>query len=68
MTNENLNKQSTIDSPCIRNCCLNEKDICLGCFRQINEITNWRCFTQTEKVAILDKCTKRKEDHQAFIE
>ncbi|MBT2912746.1 DUF1289 domain-containing protein, partial [Vibrio anguillarum] len=24
-------------SPCIRQCCLDEMDICLGCFRSLNE-------------------------------
>ncbi|MGB0915594.1 MAG: DUF1289 domain-containing protein, partial [Crocinitomicaceae bacterium] len=28
--------QKDIKSPCIRNCCLNQKDICVGCFRHIN--------------------------------
>ncbi|WP_239649575.1 DUF1289 domain-containing protein [Methylocucumis oryzae] len=27
---ENVTK---IDSPCVRNCCLNNDDVCLGCFR-----------------------------------
>ncbi|MGZ8185918.1 MAG: DUF1289 domain-containing protein [Methylobacter sp.] len=29
-----------IASPCIRNCCLNNDDICLGCFRSLHEIIN----------------------------
>lgn len=31
----------SIASPCIRNCCLNSDDVCLGCFRTLNEITLW---------------------------
>ncbi|MDN3685302.1 DUF1289 domain-containing protein [Vibrio sinaloensis] len=25
-------------NPCVRNCCLNERDICLGCGRTLQEI------------------------------
>ena len=52
--------QSTADSPCVRNCCLNENDICLGCFRHIDEIVGWRGFTQEKKIDILNNCTNRK--------
>lgn len=29
-------------SPCIRNCCLDENDICVGCYRHILEIIGWQ--------------------------
>lgn len=64
----NINQNSTINSPCIRNCCLNETDVCLGCFRHINEIVGWQAFTEEEKVAILAVCTKRKNGHNNSIE
>ena len=63
MNNINKNQQSSVESPCVRNCCLNEKDVCLGCFRHIDEIVGWQSFTLPKKNDILDKCTKRKEDH-----
>jgi uncharacterized protein len=59
----NINQKNVMKSPCVRNCCLNEKDVCLGCYRHINEIIGWQGFTKEEKVSILDMCTKRKEDH-----
>ena len=33
--------QPGIASPCISQCCLNDDNICTGCFRSINEITLW---------------------------
>lgn len=30
-----------VESPCVRNCCLGEDDVCLGCGRSITEITGW---------------------------
>lgn len=59
----NLNKNSTANSPCVRNCCLSEKDVCLGCFRHINEIVGWQAFTEQEKIDVLEMCTKRKYYH-----
>ncbi len=47
-------------SPCIRNCCLDNNDICLGCFRYIDEIVNWQGSTILEKKAILNQCLIRK--------
>lgn len=47
-------------SPCVRNCCLNEKDVCLGCYRHIDEIVGWSGFTDDKKIVILDECTKRR--------
>ncbi|POC29789.1 DUF1289 domain-containing protein [Vibrio vulnificus] len=34
-------EQRRFDNPCIRHCCLNEEDVCLGCGRHLNEILGW---------------------------
>lgn len=52
--------QQEVDSPCIRNCCLNSKDICLGCFRHIDEIVGWRSLSIEKKLKVLSDCQKRK--------
>lgn len=49
-----------VESPCIRNCCLNEDDICLGCFRHIDEIVSWRVQDNKEKRATLVRCEQRR--------
>ncbi|MEW6990662.1 DUF1289 domain-containing protein [Colwelliaceae bacterium 6441] len=64
MINPKKNQISTVESPCVRNCCLNAEDICLGCFRHINEITGWQGFSQNEKVAILAVCDKRRNEQK----
>ncbi|MCX7107896.1 MAG: DUF1289 domain-containing protein [Methylococcales bacterium] len=35
------NNQELVSSPCISKCSLNDKNICIGCFRSIDEITLW---------------------------
>lgn len=50
----------TIESPCIRNCCLDQQDICLGCFRHIDEITGWGQFSDSKKAHIIENCQFRR--------
>lgn len=58
---------SSIASPCIRNCCLNEKDICLGCFRSIDEILIWGTASDEQKsTALALSNTRRKQYEQSF--
>jgi predicted Fe-S protein YdhL (DUF1289 family) len=48
------------NSPCIRNCCLDHQDICLGCYRHIDEIINWTKQSPSQQQAILKQCEERK--------
>ncbi|WP_417225334.1 DUF1289 domain-containing protein [Amphritea sp.] len=48
-------------TPCVRNCCLDEQDICLGCFRSLNEILTWRAASEAEKQATLERCRHRQQ-------
>ena len=57
-----------ISSPCIRNCCLNEEDICLGCFRHVDEIIEWGSTDNKRRQHILTNSVKRREKHQAKYE
>jgi predicted Fe-S protein YdhL (DUF1289 family) len=55
-----------INSPCVRNCCLNEQDICLGCFRNLDEIKLWgRSDTSTQqKTQILANSAIRQQERK----
>ena len=52
------------DNPCIDNCCLNEKDLCLGCFRTLEKILKWRSLSFQEKEELLIKLKERKKAYQ----
>ncbi len=54
-----------IDNPCIRNCCLDQADICLGCGRHVDEITGWHQATDAEKQQILQKAAARLQQREA---
>ncbi|WP_111976903.1 DUF1289 domain-containing protein [Algibacillus agarilyticus] len=45
-----------IKSPCVRNCCLDESDICIGCGRSLYEITHWTQFSAQQQREIVAKC------------
>lgn len=49
------------ESPCIRSCCLDNKDICLGCFRHIDEILAWQKLNAQQKTTIINTCDERRK-------
>ncbi|GLQ30840.1 DUF1289 domain-containing protein [Litoribrevibacter albus] len=55
---------SEIRSPCVRNCCLDMNDVCLGCFRTYEEILEWSHATDERREAILNLAQTRKDQHQ----
>lgn len=62
MNNEQI-EINKIESPCIRQCTLDNHDICLGCYRHIDEIVGWLKKSEQEKKSILENCEKRKLSH-----
>ena len=60
----NRTKVAGVESPCIRNCCLDDQDICLGCFRSLDNITQWRSATEAQKQEILHSCEIRRMEHR----
>ena len=49
------------ESPCISVCALDENDICMGCYRSADEITDWFMASDDKKREILRKCQERRE-------
>jgi predicted Fe-S protein YdhL (DUF1289 family) len=48
-----------IEQPCVRNCCLDQQDVCLGCGRVLSEITGWHQASLDEKQRILQRAQQR---------
>jgi len=46
-------------SPCIRNCCLDEDNVCMGCGRTLGEIVAWGGANEADKAAILARSRER---------
>jgi predicted Fe-S protein YdhL (DUF1289 family) len=61
-------QQATKDpliSPCIRNCQLDEDDICIGCHRSLDEVKSWRLDGVDRRKEILANCYIRREKQPA---
>jgi predicted Fe-S protein YdhL (DUF1289 family) len=48
-----------VPSPCVRNCCLDGDDVCLGCYRHVDEIIAWGSASDEEKLEVLGRCRAR---------
>ncbi len=55
-----IKPQNNITSPCIGICAVNEDNICLGCYRNLDEISDWLNFDDTKRAEILTHCYERK--------
>ena len=55
-----------ISSPCISVCLLDEKDMCVGCYRTADEITEWMECDDNIKQDILRKCAERMKAEQTY--
>ncbi|MCX7097763.1 MAG: DUF1289 domain-containing protein [Methylococcales bacterium] len=58
----------TTTSPCIRQCCLNEEDICLGCHRSLYEITHWTEVDCETRRQFLNNAKNRKKNLQKTLD
>lgn len=47
-------------SPCVRNCCLDEDDICMGCGRSLAEIVGWTKADNAGKTRTLELAEARR--------
>ena len=48
-------------SPCISVCVLDENDICAGCYRSADEITDWFMASAEQKREMLARARERME-------
>jgi predicted Fe-S protein YdhL (DUF1289 family) len=50
-----------IQSPCVRNCCLDDDLTCLGCFRSLEEIKEWGLVDNHRRRVILRNAEQRRK-------
>lgn len=54
-----------VPSPCVRNCCLDDRDICMGCGRSLDEIRAWSEASDAGRLAILERASARRAEREA---
>ena len=53
-------RRAEIESPCVKTCVVHpEERICVGCFRTIDEITQWSRMSREERRTIMDELPNR---------
>jgi hypothetical protein len=50
---------SEIASPCVRTCCLDDDDVCIGCGRALAEIVAWGTADDATRREILERSRAR---------
>lgn len=55
------NQDEGVISPCIKQCVLDEHEVCRGCYRSITEIIGWGNKSKEQKKRILANCARRIE-------
>ncbi|WP_422127738.1 DUF1289 domain-containing protein [Vibrio hannami] len=54
-----IGNNTSIITPCIGSCQLDEHAICKGCYRTSEEIADWINKTEDEKISIVIRCKKQ---------
>ncbi|NOS89615.1 MAG: DUF1289 domain-containing protein [Methylococcaceae bacterium] len=54
----------TTPTPCIRQCTLDSHDVCIGCFRTLQEITCWSSADEQTRQQIVQNTKRRKQARQ----
>ncbi len=49
-----------VPSPCVRMCTLGDDDICVGCFRSLEEIKQWTQLSNVEKRQVVELADSRR--------
>lgn len=57
-----VDNSSKVKSPCVSLCCLDEDDVCMGCFRHVDEITGWLHMDEKQRQALLNELDKRRAE------
>ncbi|MGX5218532.1 DUF1289 domain-containing protein [Pseudomonas sp. S9] len=54
-----MSDERPVASPCVHVCALDEEDICIGCQRNVAEITRWSRMDNQERREVLQRCHQR---------
>lgn len=54
-----IGNSKSVITPCIGQCDIDENDVCIGCYRSSQEITDWMNKSEDEKIEIVIRCKKK---------
>jgi len=56
-----MDGERPVASPCVQVCALDDEDICIGCQRNVAEITRWSRMDSAERRQVLLLCHARAQ-------
>lgn len=60
--------EKPVESPCISVCLLSEGDVCLGCYRNLEEIVGWHNLSNDQRRGVVAEAeVRRKADTTVFL-
>ncbi len=59
--------EKRVSSPCVSICYLDEQDICQGCYRSGQEISNWGDYSNEQRQLVMDKVREREKSSINYI-
>ena len=60
-----MQDEERVASPCVRNCCLDEQNVCMGCHRTLEEIVRWSVAPPSEQREIVARSHERAARRRA---
>ncbi|WP_394752967.1 DUF1289 domain-containing protein [Crenothrix sp.] len=57
----------TVTSPCVGLCCLDNSDICVGCFRTLDEIKAWSQVDDKTRLMFIANAKHRDDVHKSKV-
>lgn len=56
-----------VASPCVHICCLDDNDVCLGCYRTGDEICQWGAMDDDARREVMKKVAEREQSASNFM-
>ena len=53
--------ENRVESPCIGQCCLDNENVCMGCYRLLDEIKIWAQSNNEQRIRILENTQLRRQ-------
>ena len=60
-------KEKPLKSPCVSICVLNDDDVCVGCYRTGEEITEWGGYSNADRRVVLARSGERGKAMNPFL-
>jgi uncharacterized protein len=58
--------QPVVKSPCTSVCALDERDVCIGCYRTAEEISGWSTMTPEQQRQVVAQALARAKINNPF--